>query len=1489
MATVSLPPALEARLAAVAARVRRLRVVRGASWVAVAGLLAGVVLVLLDAAIGLPVLARCLLQLAWLGLVGVLAWRLVVRPWREEVPLEEVARRVERQFPGLGERLLTVVSLRERTGPAHGSPHLVASLARETEQHTRGLDFAAAVPVRPVARLAAGAAALLLLCVASVAVMPNPGERLRRVGLPWYRPTAVAPYRVVVSSGSPVVRRGDPVTLTAYLDRTDPAAAVPDSAVLVFGDGRRLPMTGDGSAAFHVTLPGVADDFEYRVEVGPAASDRFTVLVADPVELADGTTAEIVPPAYAASSVPTRLAPGLIDLDGLQHSTASLRLRFTRPAATAFLEWHPDDATPGPGVVLPLNLDPDRTGASATVPMPQAGTLRVVLVNETGPRRLRTDVPIPVRVTPDAPPHFEQVSGLSARPRAARPYDRVLVTFATTDDVGVGTAELEYAVGPGFVPVRVPVPLAGAGTPRAEGRVLFDLADKAAEGQKVLLRVRVADTRRLADPPLAPQVAVYPPAGWAEFTLSASAPPLDQQEVFGQRDELQKALADASKEITQAEDEAGKLRADTVGHSPLPIDHRIRLDRIGERVIRATDSLRAAARDAGLAPELRPLAASVRDVADRPLGSAADHLRLAKTDSPAERVAALGAAGTDLADARARIEELLGRNVRVAQERLDRRRLEALSVEQTALADKLKAGAAPLELRAAQNDLRKRLRGTIDESEPLRRSTEGAAGRQLRALAADTRSLGAALREFDAASREATAAARRKLLAQAAEAQTESIAAATKSIARLETAARIAGVRLPTAADFRRAADLIAADKLVEAQVELEKLAADLDHAAEVFDEWADGRKDAKRAARQLALWQDDLRTRVIAATKATPFAQLPEAVKAGFGAEQRAIRDAAARLKLPPDTPVTDARREALLALARAVEEVDGDGARADPTMKAAADALHQLEAITPAADTRRAKARAELDRIRIDQDAVLALAEPAVRGLAADRPIDAAVMQALAKRLAAAQEKQQQLALRLAALDLPGFEPRQARAAFVMRLAAADLRDGTPFDLMASIHWAKRELERLRQALDVPPAPDDLIDELAARQAAIAKDLAALGPTPTSEQLQRLAIAQREVQKRFEFFSVPEAPALLNDATEAVRLAEHRDGMKADEWLRRTTAAATALRRLADRMNGRETDVDRVRRLAAHRTAAAEEAKKLAGTKFNPEASDAAKRQLLWEIDELTHTRVGPNAQGAKREALRQYTELYRQTEPDRQAATQKALAATLDGLAARMAETGELAFPRPPVAVPPGVPPEDTYLPSRPLAEELRGLARRQRAVRDRVNAIDPELAQQVKPAAAEQAPREAELARRAAGLADRLDAAAKDLPAGDPAINELTAAAGKAREAAAKLTDAAEKDRNGMAAEAAKLRVEADKLLSAAAEKSAMAAGMMPGTAPMPEPDPSAAAMGDSLREAEQAMQAAGRKLDAGDAAGAEAEMRKAVEALNRAAQQGTGVR
>ena len=107
---------------------------------------------------------------------------------------------------------------------------------------------------------------------------PGISERLRRVALPWYRPIAVLPYEIVVTSGDSVVRRGEPITLAAYLRPHDPQAALPETATLAIREGpdgieRTWPMLGDATATFHVTLPNTNHDFEYRVEVGPAASE----------------------------------------------------------------------------------------------------------------------------------------------------------------------------------------------------------------------------------------------------------------------------------------------------------------------------------------------------------------------------------------------------------------------------------------------------------------------------------------------------------------------------------------------------------------------------------------------------------------------------------------------------------------------------------------------------------------------------------------------------------------------------------------------------------------------------------------------------------------------------------------------------------------------------------------------------------------------------------------------------------------------------------------------------------------------------------------------------------------------------------------------------------------------------------------------------------------------------------------------------------------
>jgi hypothetical protein len=1515
MAAAPLPPALEARLAGLAARVHRLRAVAGASRLVVALVASAALLVSLDVAFRLPVAARCVLAAVWLVSAGWLGWVLLLRPWRDEVALDEVAARLERHYPQLGERLLTVVELRDGAGPANGSPHLVASLAREAEQQTRDLDLTTVAPARPVARLAAVAAVVLVAAGVAAAVVSGSGERLRRVGMPWHRPAPVS-YRVLVSSGEPVVRRGDPVTLTAYVERTDPKAPLPDSAVLVIRDGpgqseRRLPMAGAAAAGFHVTRPSVTADFEYRVEVGPAASDWHAVLAADPVGLSHETNVEVTPPAYAAARFPPRVVPGLVEIDGLQHSAAVLRLKFTRPAEAVFLEWRPDGGTPES---VPFQPDPDRAGGTAHFRLRQSGTLLIVLVNESGPRKLRTEVPVPVRVAADGPPRFEEVAGVTGRLRLVKPGDRVPFELAVTDDVAVAGAEVEYAVGDHGPPVRLPVPLAGLGTPRAAGRFTFDLTGKGAEGETVRVRVRATDARRVDDPKLGPQEAVYPASGWLELRLTSSAPPLDEQEIIGQRDALRSALTAAARDVRVAAALATQLEKDTAGRGPLAQDEATRLAVVREKVRLAAAALHDAGREAQLVRDLRPLASAAREVADRPIRAADDAFgpRRAGADNPADRAVAFAAAFAALKDAAARLDALAARNDRLARDRLDHRALAALVAGQSKLLDRLKGGDA--NLAGEQRELRDRLRRLLADSETLRLGATAAAYREARERVAVVTDLADQLRELNDAVRRLAADTRRGLLAGRAAEQRELSDRAAPVLDRAATAARLVGVKLPGAADLRAAADRLAAGDAVKALTDLERFAQALDRAAAEFDRWADERADPHLAARQLAKWQDDLRTRYAAATKDAAFAALPEAVRAAFRTEQQAIRTAAAGLRLPPGDLVGAARSVALGTLQVTADSLPDGGAVADQAQRAAADALSRLAEAIPPVGTRLARTRPALDALLVEQNSVAVAVDLVLRGT--ERlPLDAATFATLAERLAAAREKQQKVLDGCSALDLPGLEMRQVRAVTALRAAVADLAAGLPQDVPASQAWARRELDRLRQATDHAPTADEQADALARKQAEIATGVAALGADADKKRLAPFVADEQEVTRQLAAFAVPaEAPALLNDAREAVRLAESgfRDGAPPPELVRRTRVAADALAKLAARLNETETDAARLRRLARNRRHAADEAKKLVGRTFNPAASAEAKAALGWEADELAHTRVRAAGQPLKRKAAALYAELKAQAEPDRKPGPQNQLADLLDELVDGQPK------PPPPAAKDGALVPErdDGFLPSGPQAAVLRDLAKEARAARVRVTDVAAELTRLLHPAGTDPlaalAARQRELASAIADLARKLVAdrdvataeratdaaeaaaiAADRLRAGD--VSRAKAAAGNAAEHLNTVAAAADLLAKQQAL-VAELAVMSDPATAAARQKARQADLSVAATAAMErldratrDTDPTdpvvkkLAAVVAAARAARRALAEAAEKSPDGMTPEAEARRGEALEALAEAAE------
>ena len=284
---------------------------------------------------------------------------------------------------------------------------------------------------------------------------------------------------------------------------------------------------------------------------------------------------------------------------------------------------------------------------------------------------MRSEASLSIRAIVDASPRFEQVTGVGVQPRTVRPGERVLVDFIAIDDLGISSAEIEYVVREETR--SVPIPMTGGGSTRAEGRMLFDLP-KAREGELLRYRLRVRDTRCVDDAKLGPQEALYPVDAWCELKFSPSAPPLDQQEIFGVRDSIRTLLTKQLEELKQVHGDTQTLRMDTAGRSPLPIDHGLRLTAIRDRVRQVKSALEDGAKGLAVTPELRSQAASIREAADGPLADVGEQFRKAATDNAADRAAALATALSRLQEAIERLADLVKQNDRLAQDRLDRRR-----------------------------------------------------------------------------------------------------------------------------------------------------------------------------------------------------------------------------------------------------------------------------------------------------------------------------------------------------------------------------------------------------------------------------------------------------------------------------------------------------------------------------------------------------------------------------------------------------------------------------------------------------------------------------------------------------------------------------------------------------------------------------------------------------------------------------------------------
>ena len=1170
MPAFALPESLEAQLDDLAAEVRRLRILRGASWLVTILFAAPLLAIALDASFELPGRARGALLAGWLALALVAAWWFVVRRIRETQSAAALAALLEAKFPSLAERLCTLVELSANADAGNGSRTMMALLARETERRTRKLDFSRAAPSGFSFRFAALTACAAVLALAPILFVSGGGERVRRLVAPWSTPPVEVAYEVVVSSGDPVVKRGQSITVSGYLRKTRPNAVFPDAAAAIFrepgsAEEKKLPMTGDDKSAFTLTRPTVATDLEYCIESGSARSAWHTIAAVDPVEIAAGSEVTISPPDYAAAARPKRTMPALADLEALQHSRADVKLKLNRKAQAVQVVWRPvGAAASAPVERIPAVLEEAGTAVSVELPLKVDGTLKLILFAE---KDVRTEVAVAVRVQVDVAPKFERVTGLPAQPRDIRGGEVLDIDFAALDDIAVSAAFLEYGPADAIDDTTLkskPIAATGLATPRATGGVQFCLPPNAAEGQTFRVRLRVLDNRSIPELDWRPQSATYPDGGWAIFRVASAAKPLAEQEIAASNDGIRQKLDAIAKLLEKAHADMKGHRLDFRGQPKLEQDQSVRLADDLEAVRAALVLLDALTRDTAGVAELRALAALVGKLAEGEVRTAELHLKKVITEAhTGMRDTAALAAQHALDAALVKLAALRKAADLAAANRFDIAELDRLAREQARLAEDAKRTKDTAALAAEQTRLRGELEKLLRESEALRKGGSDAAAQRKKDLAVELAELAQSQTDLDAAIARRETEANRDGLDELAKKQKD-IADRVKALAdRTDLAARVAQTGGLDPKSARAATDFLNDKKPLEALTEQEKAARDLERLADALEKAAGERSDTRKAVQQLARWQEDLRRRVADGLRQAPRGDSPPE-REKWAAEQAALRDATKKLSLPPSPALEKSHAQAAEATAQAAEQLGRDAAKSGESLKKAADALNQLAEKAPTQQQRAKAAAAEADKLRRESDTLSKEAEEIARAPKGADDYDA-------KRKALA-EKRRELAKKIAALDAPGSERRRAMAAEAADLGAEETAEGQSKESAAAQADAKRQLDRLKQSLEGQTPADDRAAELAGLQKELTRTVEKL-ESPKPEELERLRRAQAEIARQLRELQAPEEQKALQDAREAAQVAEaapKKSDAGLDELKKKSRQASASVQQLADKLNG-------------------------------------------------------------------------------------------------------------------------------------------------------------------------------------------------------------------------------------------------------------------------------------------------------------------------------
>ncbi|MBL7139408.1 MAG: DUF4175 family protein [Planctomycetes bacterium] len=681
-------------------RVRAVILVRGVAAVVATAVGTLLLVMATDAAFVLfSQSVRWALTLAAVGLtVAVAVWALVL-PLARTITLTGIARAIETRHPELHERLSSAVELlTSRDIPeVRGSAVLIAALAEEASHDALRVRPRAEIPLRSARPFLLAAVGVAVVLGGLWALYPAITSRLLK--------RAVAPFMNLpnVSADMLTVRPGD--TILAEGHRLEVHVEVASPAVKRCSLRREMPdgaeqaeyMTAlpdgpDGEPRFTMTLPPAVTTFRYRVHAGDAVSRFYDAKVVPP-PLVKRLDAQYTFPAYTRREPATHENfPG--DIKAVAGTQVTVTATLNKPIVQADLRVDGKTLEKTP-VTIAAGPDGAATCTFQMTLTPQVrGRWSLAMRDRYGFENASPEHVL--QAVPDSPPTVRILDPIDTHLRL-KPTDRLPVTYAMTDDYGLGEAEFVVATDSRKrTSVAIPLPAqdgAGGEAGRAAaGQAPLVLSDLPLQGvRQFTFRLRAADNR--------PKALRGPGQEFSRtitVEVDRAATSYAVQRIEAEKEAIRKGLEKVIQDLQKAKrdssplaKQAGKpyIKPDTVA------EHTDRMrQNLGEAEDATTEMTAQAAEGPfpGLAPKLKDLGDEIA-AADQQTGE------VNRATNVPERGQAAEQADKHIDQALAKAKDLAKELEKMAEAATLAQTLSDLAAEQAQLADQRAADAQPMD------------------------------------------------------------------------------------------------------------------------------------------------------------------------------------------------------------------------------------------------------------------------------------------------------------------------------------------------------------------------------------------------------------------------------------------------------------------------------------------------------------------------------------------------------------------------------------------------------------------------------------------------------------------------------------------------------------------------------------------------------------------------------------------------------------------------